>query len=65
MNTLNTISYSLDLSNVRENDATKSLFLVANRTGAQNVLDTVDALSFVLSLDRFERCSGEDFCESL
>lgn len=64
MSTTNNISYSLDLSNVIENDVTRELFLVASRTGEAKVLDTVDAVSYYLYVDRFERCGGEAFCEN-
>lgn len=59
MSTTNTIN----LNGVTENDATRELFLIAARTDDAKELDTVDAASYFLYLDLFERCSGDDFCE--
>lgn len=63
MSTTNNVSYSIDLNGVPENDATREVFLVAARTGDDAVLDTVDAVSYFLYLDRFENCAKDDFCE--
>lgn len=64
MTATNTVSYSINLNNVVENDTTRELFTIATRAGDAKVLDIVDAVSYYLYLDRFEGCTNDAFCES-
>lgn len=47
---------SIDLENVVLNDSTRTLFLVAERTGDKKVLSELDAISYTIYLDRYDRC---------
>lgn len=47
---------SINLEKVVLNDSTRELFDVAIRSGAQKVLDELDTLSYMIYLDRYDRC---------
>lgn len=51
---------SINLENVVFNDSTWKLFTAAARTGEQKVLDELDALSYMIYLERFNRCGAEE-----